>query len=374
MNTTRVFVAGSLGAMAIPQAAQERVHCLVGVEGLHAGKRIMLNAKPLRIGRSTDNDLVVAQAEVSSQHCQLTAFTSEPDALVTDLRSTNGSFVDGVRVQSSARLPNGGMLQLGQQVFRHEWLLKNELAQAQEHERDIDKARHYVQSLLPAPISIGGIQTDWVFQPSAQLGGDAFGYHHLGANLFAVYLVDVSGHGVGSAMHGVSVMNVLRQRALPGTDFAQPAQVLKSLNAMFQMEEHDGMYFSAWYGVYDTDSRKLRYASGGHHPSYLLCASQPGLTPLKTRNLVIGAMPDMEFVEAQVLVAPDSRLYIFSDGVFEVATRHGTQWAENDFLPLLSQAGPAGVTESERLYREVRQVARPGPLDDDFSLLVVTFL
>ena len=44
-------------------------------------------------------------------------------------------------------------------------------------------------------------------------------------------------------------MNVLRQRALPNTDFRDPAQVLHRLNAMFQMESHGGMYFSIWYGV-----------------------------------------------------------------------------------------------------------------------------
>ena len=66
----------------------------------------------------------------------------------------------------------------------------------------------YVLSLLPAPISSGPVHVDWHFQPSAQLGGDAFGYYWLDPGTFIFYLMDVSGHGVGPAMHSVTVMNV----------------------------------------------------------------------------------------------------------------------------------------------------------------------
>jgi len=76
-----------------------------------------------------------------------------------------------------------------------------------------------VRSLLPAPLS-GSVETEWCFQPSEQLGGDAFGYHWIDADHFAMYLLDVSGHGVGAALLSVSVLNVLRAQALPAWIFA----------------------------------------------------------------------------------------------------------------------------------------------------------
>jgi len=45
--------------------------------------------------------------------------------------------------------------------------------------------------------------------------------------------------------------------------------VLGRLNAMFQMENHNGMFFTIWYGVYDR-ATELVYASAGHHPAYLV--------------------------------------------------------------------------------------------------------
>jgi hypothetical protein len=43
------------------------------------------------------------------------------------------------------------------------------------------------------------------------------------------------------------------------------------------------------------------------------------------------------------------------------------------FLPLLLQPAIPGTPDVERIYRSVRQVAEPGPLDDDFSLMALTF-
>ncbi len=352
---------------------EEREHFLVMLEGPQPGRRVRLGSAPMLIGRNAACNLVVPDSEVSSRHCEVSAKPREAHAVVLDLQSTNGSFVEGIRVRGSGRLPHGGLLQIGRLVFRHEAFSKGEFAKAQELDRDLEKAKRYVQSLLPAPITSGPVRTDWFFLPSTQLGGDAFGYHQLGESTFAGYLIDVSGHGVGAAMHSVSVMNVLRQRALPDTDFHDPAQVLRSLNAMFQMDSHDGMYFSMWYGVYDTRSRSLHYASAGHHPAFL-AHGDGTLHALQTRNLVIGAMPGARFVGARTQVAPGATLYVFSDGVFEIETRQGTQWALPSLLPLLAAPRGAGGNKSEQIYQKVRDIARPGPLGDDFSMLTITFV
>lgn len=359
-----------------PKAAvEQREHFLVAIQGNQTGRRLRFGPDhPVTVGRKLVCDFVLPDAEVSGKHCEISARPGEADATVTDLQSTNGTFVEGKRLSGSTRLPTGGLLQLGSHVLKHEYRLPSELEQSLELDRDLEKASSYVKALLPEPIREGPVRTDWFFLPSTLLGGDAFGYQQLDDDTFAGYVVDVSGHGAGAAMHSVSVMNVLRQRALPNTDFRDPAQVLSSLNTTFQMESHGGMYFSIWYGVYEPKTRLLRYSSAGHHPSYLAQPSQQELIPLQTRNLMIGALPEARFLASSVEVMPGSVLYVFSDGVFEVVTKEGTQWGLQDFLPLLQRPAVANVSEPERLYRAVQEVARPGALDDDFSMLVVTFV
>ena len=72
-------------------------------------------------------------------------------------------------------------------------------------------------------------------------------------------------------------------------------------------------------------------------------------------------------------MTPGSALYLFSDGIFEVTTVDQKRWTLLDFEPLLLEPNVADTPESSRLYQAVRRVTGPGPLDDDASLLVLTF-
>src|SRR5207249_2695454 len=100
---------------------------------------------------------------------------------------------------------------------------------------ELAEAAVYVKSLLPAPLD-DRLKAQWRFQPSAELGGDAFGYHWLGQDQLAIYLLDVSGHGVGAALLSVSVLNGIRAESLAGADFRDPSSVLRQLNRVFQMD------------------------------------------------------------------------------------------------------------------------------------------
>ncbi len=350
------------------------VHYLVQAEGQEQGRRMRLSQTPLRIGRRASCDWVLADSEVSGLHCEVVLAVGTELATVTDLDSTNGTFVEGAKVQGTAALPHGAALQIGAQLFKHEFRSPREIARSDELDRDLAQASRYVMSLLPPPIREGKVRTEWVFQPSASLGGDAFGYFRLDEDRFVGFLIDVSGHGLGAAVHTVSVLNVLRQRALPEVDFADPAQVLAKLNAMFSMDEHGGLFFTFWYGVYDAVQRRLRYASAGHHAAYLVDQDRSHLLPLRTRNPVIGAMPQARFTAAEIDVLPGCTLHVFSDGVFEIQTRSGQRWTLADFTPLLLAPPQAGLTEPQRLVNAVRALAQAGSPDDDVSLLSVTFL
>jgi serine phosphatase RsbU (regulator of sigma subunit) len=350
---------------------EDRVHFLVVAEGAEHGRIIELGAEPVTIGRTPPCEVVLRDVELSRNHCRV--ILRHDGVLVTDLGSTNGTFVDGRRVEGAAPLLDGGYLQIGRHLLKYERRGRQEIEQRQEFDRSLEGASQYIQSLLPPPITAGPIRTEWLLLPSTRLGGDAFGHQFLDDDHFALYLLDVSGHGAEAAMLAVAVMNVLRQKALHETDLAQPAAVLRKLNAMFQMETRSSMFFTFWYGVYCLSDRTLHYASAGHHPSYLLPHDKRGMTALRTRNPAVGIIADYPFTAAAVKAAPRSRLYLFSDGVFEIVTAEDRRWELDDFLPLLQEPDQAGMAEPQRLYQAVHAVARRGPLEDDYSMLVASF-
>jgi phosphoserine phosphatase RsbU/P len=121
-----------------------------------------------------------------------------------------------------------------------------------------------------------------------------------------------------------------------------------------------------------TPSAARDAASAGHHPGYLLVPDAADVTPLKTSGLMVGAARDTRFRVAEATVPGGSRLYLFTDGTFEVVTNKG-RWGLRDFVQLLCQPMQADTPECHRLYKTVRAVCHPRPFDDDVSLMVVTF-
>ena len=71
----------------------------------------LLAGEPKTIGRATGADFIVDAALVSRVHCRLTVLP-DGDLEVTDLQSTNGTFVNGARIET-ARLAPGDTLQVG---------------------------------------------------------------------------------------------------------------------------------------------------------------------------------------------------------------------------------------------------------------------
>lgn len=366
----RTHVVESVTPWTPKEAPDEFEHYLLVIEGLEAGRRYKVGEKPVTIGRVPPYDIVLADTEISRRHCTLEVAGGE--LVVIDHGSTNGTFVDGKRLAAGAtRLPSGGMLRVGRQVLRHEFRSRQEVAASSEIERDLREARTYVESLLPARLNEGPVRTDWLFEPSARIGGDALGYQALDENHFAIYVLDVAGHGASAALHAASVINVLRKQALPGVDMRKPAEALRGLNAMFPMWEHGNLFFTAWYGVYLKQERQLRYCAGGHHPGYLVGPRRDAAASLWTRNPIVGMRASQEYEAGSTRVVPGSTLYLFSDGVFEVEVEGAKQQQIEDFVPLL--LAPAADSEPGRLVEEMKRRTGRKVFEDDLTVLVATF-
>jgi serine phosphatase RsbU (regulator of sigma subunit) len=241
---------------------------------------------------------------------------------------------------------------------------------------ELKEAAEYVRQLLPPPIHQGAIRTDWRFIPCTSLGGDAFGYHFLPNGCFAVYLLDVSGHGVGAALLSVSVLNVLRSETLPGVDFRAPDQVCEALNEAFPEDQQNDMFFTLWYGVFDPRTRRIEYASGGHPPALIERAGEEGcriLQQLRTSNPYIGAQPTFPFQKADADIEPGDALYVYSDGVYEFRDQNLEYRRLTDFLEVMGGPHPPDRNRLDFLIDYNLSLCGGGPFDDDFSILEVRF-
>jgi sigma-B regulation protein RsbU (phosphoserine phosphatase) len=240
---------------------------------------------------------------------------------------------------------------------------------------ELNEAAAYVKSLLPPPLD-GEVRADWRFVPSTQLGGDSFGYHWIDPEHFAMYLLDVCGHGVEAALLSVTVMNMLHAETLPHVNFRDPSQVLETLNEIFQMENHCHKYFSIWYGVYNKTTRRIDFASAGHPPAILVTSQVSETTEmelLRTRGMCIGCQPGLSYESEHRYLKPSSKLFIFSDGVYEITKTDGTEWTLKEFTELMREFFDSDFLDLDRILRYVQGLRGSESLEDDFSILQLIF-
>jgi sigma-B regulation protein RsbU (phosphoserine phosphatase) len=266
------------------------------------------------------------------------------------LRARIGASLEKKRLRDSERAAHQALLESQQKLAAN-----------------LAEAADYVRKILPLPMA-GEISADWRFIPSAQLGGDVLGYHWLDSKNFAMYVVDVCGHGLRAAFLSISVFNVLRSEALPQIDFRDPAAVLASLNVRFPMEKQNNMFFTIWYGVFNKATRELKFARGGHPPAALFTAE--GVRELSAAGPIVGFVPEAEFTNASAQIPPHSKLYLFSDGAFELAKAEGGTYEVKDLLAAMQKA-PAD-SRLDGALDWARSVHAQPTFDDDVTVLEIS--
>jgi len=221
----------------------------------------------------------------------------------------------------------------GQRIIELEQRLadQNERLQAanQHMRQSLEAAAAVQQSLLPESLpDVQGVQLAWAFRPCEELAGDFLNVLPLDDRHLALYVADVSGHGVVASLLAVTISHILNaegsassllMRPQPGSTVRQvvsPKEVVEELNRRFQMEQSGGSYFTLVYGVLDIETHELRYISAGHPPILRLPRSGE-VQWLESGGFAIGWDIDNEFDEYTVRLAPGDRLCIYSDGVPE---------------------------------------------------------
>ncbi|MFB2969669.1 PP2C family protein-serine/threonine phosphatase [Aerosakkonema sp. BLCC-F183] len=261
------------------------------------------------------------------------------------------------RVRSGLRL-----YQLNHELQTQKQILAAELAEAAE----------YVRSLLPEPLTKPlSIQGQYI--PSSRLGGDGYDYFWLDRENLAIYLMDTAGHGLKATLPAISVMHLLRSRAIPNLNYYQPSDVLSALNHTFQMTAQNDKYFTIWYGVYNRAKRLLTYASAGHPPAILLSPKRTLSQRLKTPGMPVGMFEDVLFTNNFCEIEPFSTLYIFSDGIYELQQPDGSIWGLDAFINIVKSCSHTEKSNLDRILAEVRALNWKESFEDDVSILEINF-
>lgn len=239
-------------------------------------------------------------------------------------------------------------------------------------ERELQSAARYVESLLPAPgTPLRGVQMVHAYRPSLGLGGDLFNIVPWSEDVLTLYLLDASGHGVSSALRSASFSTFLRrENLLHHVGSSDPGAILTEANRQFPLTE-DGNYFTIIFAELDVRARTLSYATAGHNGA-LLHRRSGEVRWLARPNFPLGFDPSTTYLTEELPVGPGDRLYVLSDGLYEVPTSNGELWGQDRLEQTVRAFGHRSL--SDVVSRTIEEAVRWQGHDhfpDDVALMGV---
>ena len=243
---------------------------------------------------------------------------------------------------------------------------------------DLEAAGKMQRSLLPDPdMHMPGFKFAWFFEPCTTIGGDLINVMPLDETHLALYIMDVSGHGIQSAMLAVSVHRMLsawggENSVLRTTDgyIRRPNDVVTELNREFPLQKNNYQYFTMTYGLLNLEENSFCYCRAGHTP--LLLQKSDGEVIVKSEgNLPVGFSEDGNYNEYKIYLQPGERIILFSDGITE-ARHKGAFFGDERFFNSLKRSralSPARTVDA--VVGSVKGWLRGESATDDVTLMVL---
>ena len=246
--------------------------------------------------------------------------------------------------------------------------------------RDLDAAARAQQALLPGSLPrMPGVSITWRYKPCDELAGDILNVFQLDEKHLAIYVLDVSGHGVPASLLSVSVSRALQldygdsilinRNGSP--EITPPAVVAEALNVKFPQDEVTEKYFTLVYGVLNVETREFRYACAGH-PAPFKIGTDASPVELAGSGFPVGIVEEPEFEEESLLLAPGDRLYLFSDGIPEAMNSDVDQFGNDRLGSALTESYGMSLDESaSHLMQRISEWVGEAHPSDDISLLAI---
>lgn len=252
-------------------------------------------------------------------------------------------------------------------------------------DRDLIEARKLQQALMRDRLrDFGNATAALMLRPSGHIGGDLVGSFVITPNRIGVFSVDVSGHGVASAMmtarlaglltsESVDQNIALRLDAQGQRDAWPPAQIARRLNSMMLDDLQVEQYFTLAYAEVNLDTGRGVLVQAGHpHPTILRASGQ--IDVLGDGGMPIGLIGDVDFDETAFHLNAGDRLFLLSDGVTECANPQGVELGQDGMCDMLrNNAGLNSPDLLEALIWDLTNYACESTFSDDVSGLVLDY-
>lgn len=256
----------------------------------------------------------------------------------------------------------------------HNLVLRKELAAAYETlDRELQVVGNIQRSLLPAQLpEINTLEMAAHYRTSERAGGDYYDLFPLADDRWGLFIADVSGHGTPAAVI-MAVTHALAHSHPTAPD--PPSEVLTRLNRVLHdgYTRGNGTFVTAFYGVFDSRRRTLRYSSAGHNPPRLRKAGGGVHGIDGASSLPLGVLSDVAFSNNVLELNPGDAVVLYTDGISEAMNAAGELFGTQRMdmaIEVGADRGAQGIVDA--ITHAVGRFSGHGAPRDDQTVLVGT--
>lgn len=195
-------------------------------------------------------------------------------------------------------------------------MVQEQQVQVRERERieqELRTAQYIQHSLLPEEVPmLAGWQISPYYQPARKVGGDFYDFLPFEDGRMGIVIGDVTDKGVPAALVMATTHTMLRAVAQVQVS---PGEVLARVNELLYAEIPPNMFVTCFYAILDPVSGQVSYANAGHDLPYRRLNGN--VTEIWAAGMPLGMMPDMQYDEHEVTIAPGESLLFYTDGLVE---------------------------------------------------------
>jgi phosphoserine phosphatase len=236
--------------------------------------------------------------------------------------------------------------------------------------QELEMAREVQMSTLPSVMpTIAGYDLYGTSRPASQTGGDTFDLSEIDQGLLVV-LGDATGHGIAPALSVTQMHAMLRMAFRLGADLET---AFLQVNNQLASALADDRFITAFIGLVDTATHRMRFHSGGQAPILHFQAARATCARYDPTSFPLAAMPLTSLQPAVTLdLEPGDLLVLLSDGIYEYHDAHGEQFGEQRVEAILREShGKTMAQLSAILLDAVHAFAQGAPQEDDMTVVLV---
>ncbi|MBR9761984.1 MAG: SpoIIE family protein phosphatase [Rhodobacteraceae bacterium] len=250
---------------------------------------------------------------------------------------------------------------------------------------DLIEARKLQQSLVRERHRVfDPMQISLLLRPAGRVGGDLVGFYPINAECFGCFSIDVSGHGISSALMTARLAGYLSSavpeqnvaiRPLPGGGYAPrpPAEVVAHLNALVLGEITTEHYFTMVLAHVELATGRVALVQAGH-PHPLVHRADGRIEEVGIPGVPVGLLPDVGFEEAVITLSPGDRLLVGSDGITECPDASGQMLDTEGLCAMLQELrGISGTALLESMVWRLGDYAGMDDFPDDISAVLLEY-